>query len=142
MNIAHLLTPKVSVAFLYEDFSVRQALEKMRHHGYTSIPVLRRDGSYVGTIREGDFLWFLLGTNDLDPADRIQALEDVPLSRVPRADRNRPVQITADLPELLERSLGQNFIPVIDDRNSFIGIVTRQQILRYYLSLEQEAQGE
>ena len=29
----------------------------MRHHGYTAIPVINREGKYVGTVSEGDFLW-------------------------------------------------------------------------------------
>ena len=53
MNVISLLTPKASVAWLYEDFTLRQGLEKLRHHGYTAIPVLARDGRYVGTVSEG-----------------------------------------------------------------------------------------
>ena len=60
MNIAYFLIPKSSVAYLYDDFTFRQGLEKMRHHGYTAIPVITRDGQYVGTVSEGDFLWQLL----------------------------------------------------------------------------------
>ena len=60
MNAAFFLTPKANVAFLYEDYTVRQALEKMRAHGYKAIPVLNRDQQYIGTITEGDFLWYLV----------------------------------------------------------------------------------
>ena len=44
MNIAFLLQPKSDTAFLYDDFTLRQGLEKMRHHGYTAIPVIDREG--------------------------------------------------------------------------------------------------
>ena len=60
MNIVMLLKPKCDVAFLYEDYTLRQGLEKMRYHGYTAIPVNARDGTYVGTVSEGDFLWSVL----------------------------------------------------------------------------------
>ncbi|MEG0305667.1 MAG: CBS domain-containing protein, partial [Oscillospiraceae bacterium] len=40
MNILFFLTPKNDVAFLYDDFTLRQALEKMEHHRYSSIPIL------------------------------------------------------------------------------------------------------
>ena len=60
VNIAYFLIPKSSVAYLYDDFTFRQGLEKMRHHGYTAIPVITRDGRYMGTVSEGDFLWRLL----------------------------------------------------------------------------------
>ena len=32
--------------------------------------------------------------------------------------------------ELLERAMEQSFVPVVDDRGAFMGIVTRQTILR------------
>ena len=60
MNIAFLLTPKSQVAYIYEDSTFRQALEKLRHHGYSAVPVLTRDGKYAGTLSEGDFLWSML----------------------------------------------------------------------------------
>ena len=59
MNIAFLLTPKADVAYIYDDFTVRQVLEKMEHHGYTAVPVINRGGGYVGTITEGDLLWYI-----------------------------------------------------------------------------------
>ena len=60
MNIAYFLLPRKRVAYLYDDYTFRQGLEKMRHHGYTAIPVISRDGKYVGTVSEGDFLWRLV----------------------------------------------------------------------------------
>ena len=56
MNIAYFLLPKSRIAYLYDDFTFRQGLEKMRNRGYTAIPVITRDGRYVGTVSEGDFL--------------------------------------------------------------------------------------
>ena len=59
-DIAYFLLPKSNVAYLYDDYTFRQGLEKMRYHGYTAIPVITRNGTYVGTVSEGDFLWQLL----------------------------------------------------------------------------------
>ena len=43
MNIAFLLQPKNDTAFLYDDFTLRQGLEKMKHHGWFGwFPVLIR----------------------------------------------------------------------------------------------------
>ena len=50
MNIAYFLLPKSRIAYLYDDFTIRQGLEKMRNRGYTAIPVITRDGRYVGTV--------------------------------------------------------------------------------------------
>ena len=133
MNIAFLLRPKSEVAFLYNDFSLRQGLEKMKHHGYTAIPVIDRDGRYITTISEGDILWYIL--KDVSEGGRIneiplQALEKVRISDVLHPDKNPPAKITSSAEELTNRAMEQNFIPVIDDSGSFIGMVTRRDIIK------------
>ena len=132
-----LLTPKTNVAWLYEDWTIRQGLEKLRFHGYTAIPVLAKDGSYVGTVSEGDFLWCLLdqGSGDIQPQEK------QPLRRVIRPGFNPAVRIDVALEELVERALRQSFIPVVDDRGAFVGIVTRQNIIKRLtvLNVEQPA---
>ena len=137
MNVISLLTPKTNVAWLYEDWTIRQGLEKLRFHGYTAIPVLAKDGSYVGTVSEGDFLWCLLDQGSGD----IQTQEKQPLRRVIRPGFNPAVRIDVALEELVERALRQSFIPVEDDRGAFVGIVTRQNIIKRLtvLNVEQPA---
>ncbi len=126
MNVISLLTPKAQVAFLYDDFTIRQGLEKLRVHGYTAIPVLNREGLYVGTISEGDFLWGILDREN----NSMRAQEKVRLNGILRPQFNPAVRIDVTMEELLERSMQQSFIPVVDDRGAFIGIVTRQTIIR------------
>ena len=58
-NILFFLKPKVEIAYIYDYHTVRQALEIMEYHKYSSIPILSRDGKYVGSITEGDLLWGL-----------------------------------------------------------------------------------
>ena len=137
MNVISLLTPKTNVAWLYEDWTIRQGLEKLRFHGYTAIPVVAMDGSYVGTVSEGDFLWCLLDQGSGD----IQTQEKQPLRRVIRPGFNPAVRIDVALEELVERALRQSFIPVVDDRGAFVGIVTRQNIIKRLtvLNVEQPA---
>ena len=132
MNIAFLLTPKAEIAYPYNDFSIRQALEKMNYHKYSAVPVIDRDGKYCGTISEGDFLWFLVeGENgDIRRID-IKSVEHIAISDIVKKDKNPAVKITATADELLERATNQNFIPVTDDSGSFIGIVTRKKIIDY-----------
>ena len=133
MNIAFLLQPKSETAFLYDDYTLRQGLEKMRHHGYTAIPVIDREGRYLTTISEGDFLWFIL-------KDAEEEIEEVPMQSLEKSfirdvmhqDKNPPVPITASAEELLERGMEQNFIPVVDDWGSFIGIITRRNLLETF----------
>jgi predicted transcriptional regulator len=125
VNIAFLLQPKQRVAYLYGDNSLRQGLEKMRHHGYTAVPVIDREGCYLGTISEGDFLWQILAMDTLDMKD----LEHVQIQDVLQPGSYPPVPITVSVEELLNSAMNQNFIPVVDDYNSFIGLVTRREII-------------
>ena len=56
MNVAYFLKPKSEIAYMYDDFSIRQSLEKFRMCGYVAVPVITRDGRYVGTIASADLL--------------------------------------------------------------------------------------
>ncbi|MDO4732951.1 MAG: CBS domain-containing protein [Bacillota bacterium] len=132
MNIAFFITPKLDVAFLYDDCSLRQGLEKMRHRGYTAIPVISREGLYIGTISEGDFLWHLLdhcghGIEGID----IHDTEDIPIRDLLREEKYPPVPVTATVEQLVSKGMSQNFVPVIDDTGVFIGIVTRKDIIKH-----------
>lgn len=134
MNIIFLLHPKETVAYLNENATVRQGLEKMRVHGYTAIPVIGKDGSYVGTITEGDFLWHMVFTGKND----IKDLEEHHISDIMRPDFNPAVRISATIDDLLLRVMNQNFIPVVDDRNLFMGIITRKDVIKYFYDKDRE----
>lgn len=79
MNLLFFLTPKAEVAYLYDDFTLRQAIEKMEYHRYSSIPILNRKGEYVGTITEGDILWAVKRNYNLN----LQDAEDMPIMSIP-----------------------------------------------------------
>ena len=128
MNIAYLLTPKHRVAFLYDDNTLRQGLEKLRHHSLSAVPVINRKGQYVGTVSEGNFLWRLLPDEGSSFPCSVKDLERLHVRDILR--ENPSVRITASPEELLDSIVRQNFVPVVDDLNSFIGIVTRQDIIR------------
>ena len=100
-----------------------------------AIPVLDRDGYYCGTVSEGDLLWFIVRGENGEPHTRdIEELEGIKLSElnVDKA-RNPSVSINADVNELLNQAMSQNFIPVTDDRNLFIGIVTRKDVIKHFI---------
>ena len=130
MNVISLLTPKAQTAYLYEDATIRQGLEKLRVYGYTALPVLDRDGSYVGTVSEGDFLWSIVDREDCG----MKAQEKVRLRTILRRDFNPAVRIDVTMEELVDRAMKQSFIPVVDDRGAYVGMVTRQNIIRHLTS--------
>ena len=136
MNIAFFMIPKAETAFLYNDYTVRQALEKMRHHGYSAIPVIDREGNYQGTVSEGDLLWFIVKGECGEPHTRaIEDLEKFHISEIDLAktlENNPAVNIMASIDELLMNVLNQNFIPIVDDRGAYIGIVTRRAVIKSF----------
>lgn len=132
MNILFFLTPKSDVAYINEEDTLRQALEKMEQHRYSALPIIARNGRYVGTLTEGDLLWGIKNKYDLSlkDAERIRIME------IPRHSDNQPVLVNANMENLLDKILNQNFVPVLDDQKSFIGIVTRKDVIRYLRSKE------
>ena len=136
MHIAFFLTLKKDVAYLYDDYTIRQSLEKMKFHGYSSIPVISRTGEYVSTVTEGDFLWYMLDQSVLeeDGGVSIYDAEDLRLRDILRKNRVTAVRITATMDELYELAMNQNFVPVTDDEGIFIGIVTRKNIIKYFVA--------
>ncbi len=140
MNAAYLLTPRSEVGCIYDDHTLRQGLEKLRRSGYAALPVVTRQNRYIGTVSEGDFLWHLLG--DMDGSLSAKELESRPVRDIIRIDRNPPVRITANVDELLQRATSQNFIPVIDDLGSFIGIVTRRDIIQHLIKKQDKGEGQ
>lgn len=131
MKVAFFLTPKQEVVWLPLFSTMRQALERMEHHRYTAVPLLDNEGRYVGTLTEGDLLWKLKHTPTMSFADT----EGVRLSEVPRHVNNYPIHIDAEMEELFSMALDQNFVPVVDGRQVFIGIVRRRDLIQYGLSL-------
>ena len=128
MNVLFFLKPKVSTAYLYNDNTLRQGLEKMKYYGYSAIPVIDREGKYAGTVTEGDFLWRLNEAASWDS----HAQERLYVRDLLRPEHNPPVNVNASIEDLLLMAMNQNFVPVIDDLGSFIGIVTRRDIMQYY----------
>ena len=127
MNILFLLTPKANCAYLHDDDTLRQALEKMEVSRYAALPILAKDGSYRGTLTEGDLLWHIkeLGTADL------RALESHGIMEIAHRRDNTPVSVAARVEDLMSAAVTQNFVPVVDDKDTFIGIITRSAIIQY-----------
>ena len=130
MNILFFLTPKSEVAYIFENETLRQTLEKMEHRKFSCIPLLSPDGKYTGTISEGDLLW---GMQRLEISN-LKDAESVPIMAIPRRANYKPVHINSDMEDLVDRAINQNYVPVVDDQGFFIGIITRKAIIKYCYS--------
>lgn len=135
MNIASFLQPKAEVTFLRDDMTLRQGLGILHQSGFTAVPVVDIEDRYVGVVSEGDFLWNTIAgeTPDTVAAESLEeSLEDRKVRDILQGGKVRAVCIDTAMEDLLERAKHQNFVPVIDDRSVFIGIITRSDIIKYF----------
>ena len=124
-NIIHLITPKKATYFLDENSTVRQALEKFDAHKFTTIPLLDENGKYKGTLSEGDILRFIKNNCNFD----IKIAETVKISDIPHYRPYKSMRVDATFDEIYVLSLEQNFVPITDDYDTYIGIVKRKDVL-------------
>ena len=129
MNIIQLLHPKALIDYIYDDTTCRQALEIMGNLGFTAVPVIDHEGRYVRTLSEGDILWFMIN-NAVGSRRELEAfcVNDISEKRNVEV---KPVSVTSTIDEVILMLVNQNFVPVIDDRKVFIGIITRSDVLKY-----------
>ena len=135
MNILRFILPKSSVEYIYTTSTVRQALEKMRYHHYVAIPVLDEEGIYVGTLRNDDLFKYFLDNGSFD----YKAAERDSVMKILDKDYSKPLYHNASVNELIENVKEHNFVPVVDDRGCFIGIVLRRDILNFLLEHYEKA---
>lgn len=126
MNIMFFLTPKSETVFEFTTATMRQVIEKLEHHGYTSIPIIDESGRYYGTVTEGDLLRVLKDRNI-----RFDETEEILLSEIPLKIHHEPASVNADIESIVKLARTQNFVPVVDDNNVFIGLVKRSDIIDY-----------
>lgn len=130
-NVLSLLTPKTSLVYLNDNVTIRQALEKMRVHRFTSIPVINHfDGTYVGSVAEGDLLYNLIKEESVS----IKELENKSITSIIRPLYMPAMKADTTIKELIDLITIQNYVPIVDDRNILMGIVTRKSATKYLLS--------
>lgn len=125
VNIAKILVPKACTRVLHEDDTVRQGLETMAFHGFTTIPVLDKDERYIGSVTEGDFLRHLLAKGNTE----MHYHEQFRVGDIIRKDFYKSLPITADTDSVIQIIRFQNYIPIVDDRNVLCGLLTRKGVI-------------
>ena len=59
------------------------------------------------------------------------AMESILIKDIEKYRSYNAVKVDASFDEIYEASLNQNFIPIIDDRNVFIGLIKRKEVMMY-----------
>lgn len=130
MKTASFLYPKDKVAFIRSSSSMKEAMEQLEKHYYTALPIVDDDGKYVGTLSEGDLLWTLKDT----PGLTFDTMDQIPVSSIEKHYRNECVSIDAFMEDMLAKAADQNFVPVVDEHDKFLGIIRRKDIIAYYMN--------
>lgn len=128
MNIFSFLTLKANTKYLDGSSSVRQALEKMDFYKFSVVPLLDKKGKYLGTVSEGDLMSYIKNECQFD----IKKTEETKVLDITRYRSYKSLNIEAKADELVLLSMEQNFIPIVDDRNTFIGIISRKTIIEHF----------
>ncbi len=123
------MIPKSLVEYITVESTVRQAMEKMNFHRYTAIPVLDNQGKYIGTLRNDDIFRYFLEKGNFDKYDA----EEISVCDILDKAYCKPVLHNTSMKELIENVKEHNFVPIVDDRGCFIGIVLRREILNHLL---------
>ena len=127
MNIMRFVVPKSLVEYVTVDSTVRQAFEKMRFHRYVAIPVIDGEGKYVGTLRNDDIFAYFLDSGSFDT----KSAERDRVSEIIDGAYASPLYHNSSMEELVERAREHNFVPVVDDRGCFVGIILRRDIMNF-----------
>ncbi len=127
MKLVQLLTPKNQTSYLEETSTIRQALEKMDYRKFTVIPLLDSSGKYVSTISEGDILRYIKNKQNFN----FQEAEKIPLSVIEKYRPYEALKNDAEVKDVIDMSLKQNFIPLVDDRGIYMGIVKRKDVIMH-----------
>ncbi len=129
MNILFFLTPKSHIKVIESTMSIRQVLEIFEHYRYSTLSIIDEKGKFVSTISEGDLLYYLKNNLKFD----LRSYENINIMKVPTYRPYKAISVLEEMDALIVKAMDQNFVPVIDDQGSFIGIITRKSIIKYLM---------
>jgi acetoin utilization protein AcuB len=135
MKVAEVMTE--SPLTVEPDDTIGHADEIMDEHGIRQLPVVR-DKELIGIITERDIRSFLSGRLFGTPQERDQAMN----TKVAAIMTSQPISLSPDdelrdaVELLIEEKVGG--IPVVEEEEGVVGIVTYVDILRCFLERLQE----
>lgn len=130
MNIFNFLTPKSTTFFIDSNSTLRQALEKFDVHKFSVVPLIDENGMFVSTVSEGDILRYVKNDCHFD----VKVAESVRITEIKKHRPYAALPISTPMEEIFKLSLEQNFVPIVDDRGAYIGIIKRKSIIEHLFS--------
>ncbi|MDU7967471.1 MAG: CBS domain-containing protein, partial [Paeniclostridium sordellii] len=114
-------------------YTIKEAIDKIENNDYTSIPVINEKGQYEFTITEGDLLWKIKSNyENKKRGDKVEVIETLTIKDIDKYNDYKTVSANSNMENLITLATNQNFIPVVDDQNIFIGIIKRSDIIAYF----------
>lgn len=130
VTLFSFLTPKAQTFYLDHKSTIRQVLEKLDSHKFSVVPLVDEEGKFISTISEGDILRYIKNKSKFN----LEVAEKESIANIEKYRPYEPFEINMDIKKLFKLSLEQNFVPVVDDRGIYIGIVKRKSIIKYLYS--------
>lgn len=134
MNILFFLTPKSDVIYVEDSATLIQTLDAMEKYNYAAIPIVSKGGKYIGTIAEGDILRHIKNNHDFS----LEKASETLVKNIEKNKDNIAVNVNSKFENLIKKAINQNFVPVVDDDNKFIGIITRKDIMEQWHKVYKE----
>ena len=124
-NEENLLINGDNVATLTDTNNLEHALLVLTNIGYSKIPVLNKEQQLVGLISLSNVVSEMFDTESINP----ERLAKVQVSDV--MDKNvKATMLPFNIEKILNLLVDSNFIPVVDEKEKFLGIITRKEILK------------
>ncbi|GGE37387.1 cyclic-di-AMP-binding protein CbpB [Streptococcus himalayensis] len=118
------LTPADNLAVLIDTHNVDHAILLLSQITYSRVPVITADKEFVGTISLTDILAYQM--QQYIP-DEVFLRTDI----VAIVEKNRAtVGLDFTVTEVLHKLVDESFLPVVDEKHRFQGIITRKSILK------------
>lgn len=129
------------------DTTTKEALGLLDEHGITSMPVVHADGRIVGVVSEADLVRDALPH---DPRSHMLTGEGeapaAPPASVTDVMNHHPLTVTGDvdLAEAVElmTSTAVKSIPVVDDANRVVGMVSRRDVVHLLARSDDKVERE
>ncbi len=124
MKAKELVTNKKKITYVYGDSTLEEAIKAFAKSSYSMIPVLERvSDRYLYSITATDVLNWMAAGHSLEEAEK------TPLSALSLTRLIASCQENAEVSSIADLVANQNYVPLVDEKGVFVGLVTRKSLI-------------
>ncbi|CAM4129456.1 hypothetical protein AT575_06610 [Streptococcus penaeicida] len=128
-HLVNYLIPADDLAIFIDTHNSDHVMLLLVNNGFSRVPVLTKDRQYRGTISISDILNYQVKNQltdwELNQTD-IGEMVNTKIEAIP---------MTSSLTHIMHKLVDYPFLPVVNEKNLFVGIITRKSILKALNSL-------